>query len=115
MGLDIGSKTVTDFTNAINTANTIVWNGPMGVFEFPNFAKGTVSIAKAIADRTQKAGAISIIGGADGPTSIFLAGKLGQTPSRSLTSPLEVVPLLRSSRASSFPVSLLLLMLKRVV
>ena len=74
MGLDIGSKTVTDFTNAINTANTIVWNGPMGVFEFPHFAKGTVSIAKAIADRTQKAGAISIIGGGDSVSAVKKAG-----------------------------------------
>lgn len=61
MGLDIGTKTIELFTGAIKGAGTIVWNGPMGVFEFPAFADGTKSMAKALAD----SGAVTIIGGGD--------------------------------------------------
>lgn len=61
MGLDIGEKTVKLFSDEINNAKTVVWNGPMGVFEMSNFAKGTFEIAKAIAESE----AISIIGGGD--------------------------------------------------
>ena len=60
-GLDIGTKTIALFSDAIKGAGTIVWNGPMGVFEFPAFADGTKSMAKAMAD----SGAVTIIGGGD--------------------------------------------------
>ncbi len=65
MGLDIGQKTQTDYAIRLSKAKTIVWNGPMGVFEWPPFAVGTMSVARAIADATQKHGAISIVGGGD--------------------------------------------------
>ena len=61
-GLDIGPKTAELFANAINGAKTVVWNGPMGCFEMPNFANGTIAIAKAMADLKD---ATTIIGGGD--------------------------------------------------
>ncbi len=61
MGLDIGNRTVQLFSDVINKAGTVIWNGPMGVFEWSNFSKGTVEIARAIAE----SGAVSIIGGGD--------------------------------------------------
>ena len=70
MGLDIGEKSVALFSEAIKSAGTVIWNGPMGVFEMDNFAKGTIAIAKAVAD----SGAISIIGGGD---SVAAVTKLG--------------------------------------
>lgn len=70
MGLDIGPKTQEVFANAINGAGTVIWNGPMGVSEWDNFAAGTISVAKAVAD----SGAISIIGGGD---SVAAVTKLG--------------------------------------
>jgi len=63
-GVDIGDKAVSDISRFINNAKTIVWNGPMGIFEIDNFAKGTEAVAKAVADATLK-GAISIVGGGD--------------------------------------------------
>ena len=60
-GLDIGPKTCELFADAVKNAKTVVWNGPMGVFEFPNFAKGTIAVAQAMADSD----AITIIGGGD--------------------------------------------------
>ena len=70
MGVDIGSQTIEWYSKAILKAKTIIWNGPMGVFEFPNFAKGTEEIAKAVS----KADAISIIGGGDSAAAIELLG-----------------------------------------
>ena len=70
MGVDIGSLTIEKYSNAIRKAKTIIWNGPMGVFEFENFAKGTEEIAKAVS----KADAISIIGGGDSAAAIELLG-----------------------------------------
>ncbi len=70
MGLDIGPKTVEAFAGVIATAKTIVWNGPMGVFEKPPFDKGTVAIAKAVAD----SGAISVVGGGDSEKAVKSAG-----------------------------------------
>ena len=70
MGLDIGEKTVKLFSDEINNAKTVVWNGPMGVFEMSNFAKGTFKIAKAIAESE----AISIIGGGDSASSAEKSG-----------------------------------------
>ena len=64
MGLDIGPKTQTDYAVRLMHAKTIVWNGPMGVFEWPPFAVGTMSVARAIVDATAK-GATSIVGGGD--------------------------------------------------
>jgi phosphoglycerate kinase len=65
MGLDIGPRTQTDYARRLHKAKTIVWNGPMGVFEWPPFAVGTMSVANAIVEATQKHGATSIVGGGD--------------------------------------------------
>jgi phosphoglycerate kinase len=73
MGLDIGPKTVDAYKAEIAKAKTIVWNGPMGVFEMPAFAKGTLEIAKAVATATG-AGAISIIGGGDSVAAVHQSG-----------------------------------------
>lgn len=70
MGLDIGPETQEVFANAIKGAGTVIWNGPMGVSEWDNFAAGTICVAKAVADL----GAISIIGGGD---SVAAVTKLG--------------------------------------
>ncbi|NQU17388.1 MAG: phosphoglycerate kinase [Candidatus Saganbacteria bacterium] len=72
-GMDIGPDTVRKFANAICDAKTIVWNGPMGVFEMDRFANGTIEIAKMVADVTSK-GAISIIGGGDSVSAVTKAG-----------------------------------------
>lgn len=69
MGLDIGPKTQTKFALAIKKAKTVVWNGPMGVFEFRPFSTGTQQVAKAIGSAT-KAGAISIVGGGDSAAAV---------------------------------------------
>jgi phosphoglycerate kinase len=73
MGLDIGPKTATAYAAEIAKAKTIVWNGPMGVFEMPAFAKGTLEIAKAVAAATT-AGAISIVGGGDSVAAVHQSG-----------------------------------------
>jgi phosphoglycerate kinase len=73
MGLDIGPKTIEAYKAEIAKAKTIVWNGPMGVFEMPAFAKGTLEIAKAVA-ATTAAGATSIIGGGDSVAAVHRAG-----------------------------------------
>ncbi|MDD6490112.1 MAG: phosphoglycerate kinase [Clostridia bacterium] len=70
MGLDIGPKTREKFANALNGAGTVVWNGPMGVSEWENFANGTIAVAKAVAD----SGAISIIGGGDSAAAVEKLG-----------------------------------------
>lgn len=70
MGMDIGAKTIGMFSGEIKKAKTIVWNGPMGVFEFDNFANGTREIARAVAE----SGAISIIGGGDSAAAIEQLG-----------------------------------------
>jgi phosphoglycerate kinase len=71
MGLDIGPESVELFSEEISRAATIVWNGPMGVFEIPQFAKGTFRVARAVADN---AGATSIIGGGDSVSAAKAAG-----------------------------------------
>ena len=73
MGLDIGPATVKLFCDEIAKAKTIVWNGPMGVFEFDNFAKGTFAIANKLVEVTSK-GAVTIIGGGDSAAAISKAG-----------------------------------------
>ncbi len=70
MGLDIGPKTQELFSEAIKDSGTVVWNGPMGVFEWDKFAKGTIAIAKAVADSN----AISIIGGGDSASAVEKLG-----------------------------------------
>jgi len=70
MGLDIGPKTVALFCDAVKGAGTIVWNGPMGVFEFPAFAVGTKAMAKALAE----SGAVTIIGGGDSAAAVEQLG-----------------------------------------
>lgn len=70
MGLDIGPKTSELFSNEIKSAKTVIWNGPMGVFEFENFAKGTVEVAKAMAESN----AITIIGGGDSAAAVNILG-----------------------------------------
>ena len=72
--LDIGPKSVAEFSNAIKGAKLIVWNGPMGVFERPQFAAGTKAIAEAVAGATQKNGAVTIIGGGDSAAAIEQMG-----------------------------------------
>ncbi len=68
--LDIGPETVKTFSEVIADAGTVVWNGPMGVFEFPRFAVGTFDIAKAVANSK----AVSIIGGGDSVSAINQSG-----------------------------------------
>ena len=73
MGLDIGPETIQAYKLEIAKAKTIVWNGPMGVFEMPAFAKGTLEIAKAVAAATAD-GATSIIGGGDSVAAVHQSG-----------------------------------------
>ena len=70
MGMDIGPKTRELFAAAVKGAGTVVWNGPMGVFEFPNFAGGTWAMAEAVA----KSGAVTIIGGGDSASAVEKSG-----------------------------------------
>jgi phosphoglycerate kinase len=69
MGLDIAEKTIEQFSEVIGNSRTILWNGPMGVFEMEKFSKGTTAVAKAIAAATSK-GAYSLIGGGDSVAAI---------------------------------------------
>ena len=73
VGLDIGVETIEVFSRALEDAKTIVWNGPMGMFEEKPFDEGTVAIAKAVADATEK-GATSIVGGGDSVSAVNQAG-----------------------------------------
>lgn len=73
MGLDIGPKTIAAYAAEIAKAKTIVWNGPMGVFEMPSFAKGTLEVAKAVAAATVS-GTTSIVGGGDSVAAVHQSG-----------------------------------------
>lgn len=73
IGMDIGPETITKYKKAIMDSHTIVWNGPMGVFEMDNFSNGTFEIAKALSEAT-KSGSITIIGGGDSASAIAKAG-----------------------------------------
>jgi len=73
MGLDIGNETIKLFSEELMKSKTIVWNGPMGVFEMDNFAKGTFAIADTLAKATEK-GAVTVIGGGDSAAAIAKAG-----------------------------------------
>jgi len=77
MGLDVGPKTIEEFRREISTARMIVWNGPLGMFEKPAFAQGTLAIAQAVAAAT-KSGATSIIGGGDSVAAVEQAGVASQ-------------------------------------
>ena len=73
MGLDIGEQARAAFSEVIKNSKTIIWNGPMGVFEMPNFANGTKAIATAVAEATQ-AGAFSLVGGGDSVAAVNQMG-----------------------------------------
>ena len=73
MGLDIGPETVKLFSRIVADSQTVVWNGPMGVFEMSNFAAGTNAIAQALADATRN-GAVTVVGGGDSAAAIAQAG-----------------------------------------
>lgn len=73
MGLDIGPEAITEFSKVIASSKTIIWNGPMGVFEMPNFAEGTKAIATAVAEAT-KSGAFSLVGGGDSVAAVNQMG-----------------------------------------
>jgi len=77
-GLDIGPATVKAYSEVIARARTILWNGPMGLFENPQFAAGTSAIAHAVAQATQTRGALSIIGGGDSVKAVNKAGLASQ-------------------------------------
>lgn len=70
MGLDIGPKTAALYANEVKTAKTVVWNGPMGVFENPTLAKGTMAVAQALADTD----ATTVIGGGDSAAAVINLG-----------------------------------------
>ena len=73
-GLDIGPETIKKFTDVVLNSKTILWNGPMGVFEFENFSKGTDAIAEAVVKATEENGAFSLIGGGDSASAVNQAG-----------------------------------------
>ncbi|HIT90689.1 MAG TPA: phosphoglycerate kinase, partial [Candidatus Merdenecus merdavium] len=70
LGLDIGPKTQKLYADAVKSAKTVVWNGPMGVFEMPNFANGTIAVAKALAEIE----GTTIIGGGDSAAAVNILG-----------------------------------------
>lgn len=74
MALDIGPKTVALFSDVVSGSKTVIWNGPMGVFEMPCYSNGTFTICKVLAECTAKNGLLSIIGGGDSATAIELCG-----------------------------------------
>jgi phosphoglycerate kinase len=74
IGVDIGPKTIEEYAKVIAGAKTVIWNGPMGIFEKPPFDKGTVALAKAVAD----SGAVSVVGGGDSEKAIKAAGVTGK-------------------------------------
>ena len=74
LGLDIGPKTIELYASAVADAGTVIWNGPMGVFEFPAFAKGTEAVAEALS----KTGAITIVGGGDSAAAVEQLGYAGK-------------------------------------
>ena len=73
MGLDVGPDTEAQFAQVIQRSKTILWNGPLGVFEMKNFAKGTIALGYAIAEATNN-GAFSLVGGGDSVAAVKLFG-----------------------------------------
>ena len=103
-GLDIGTKTAELYADAVKSAKTVVWNGPMGVFENPILAKGTIAVAKALAETE----ATTIIGGGDSAAAVNTAiplrlSTISASATRCPTSPPAAALPLNSSRARSFP------------
>ena len=74
MGLDIGPNTIKLYSDVIRAAKTVIWNGPMGVFELPCYSTGTFTICRVLAECTEKDGLLSIIGGGDSATAIEACG-----------------------------------------
>lgn len=74
IAVDIGPKTVEAFSKLIGSAKTVIWNGPMGIFEMPPFDTGTVALAKAVAESGAESGAVSVVGGGDSEKAIKSAG-----------------------------------------
>lgn len=75
MGLDVGPAAISKFQSTIKKAKSILWNGPMGVFEFSNFSKGTFAVAEAVAEATQQNKAYSLVGGGDSVAALHKSGK----------------------------------------
>ena len=73
IGVDIGPRTIDAFLEHINSAGTVIWNGPMGIFENPRFAQGTFAIAQGLVDATDR-GCITIVGGGDSAAAVAKAG-----------------------------------------
>ena len=74
MGLDIGPETAKNYAEAIKDSKTVFWNGPMGVFEFPNFADGTKAVAEAMIAATKENGSFTVVGGGDSAASVRTLG-----------------------------------------
>lgn len=74
MSLDIGPETEKRYADAIEKSKTVFWNGPMGVFEFPNFADGTRAVAEAMITATKNNGSFSVVGGGDSAASVRTLG-----------------------------------------
>ena len=74
LGLDLGPDSIKAFSEVVRNSKTILWNGPMGVFEMSTFAKGTTAVAQAIADATRESGAFSLIGGGDSAAAVNQLG-----------------------------------------
>ncbi|WP_412067475.1 phosphoglycerate kinase [Rubrivirga sp. IMCC43871] len=74
MGLDIGPQTREQYAHIISGAKTVIWNGPMGVFELAPFAEGTLSVAQALADATSEREALTVVGGGDSVAAVVQAG-----------------------------------------
>jgi len=70
MGLDIGPEATEAYRKVISNAKTILWNGPMGVFEMESFSAGTITIGKAVAEATENHGAFSLVGGGDSVAAV---------------------------------------------
>jgi len=77
IGVDIGPETIRSFSEKVRTAQTVVWNGPLGIFEIEAFSKGTVEIARCLAEATER-GALSIVGGGDSIAAVRKAGVEGK-------------------------------------
>jgi phosphoglycerate kinase len=69
MAMDVGPKTIEDYKEVLSTAKSIVWNGPVGVFEFDAFAKGTETVARLVAEATGR-GAMTVVGGGDSVAAV---------------------------------------------
>ena len=74
MGLDIGPETAKRYAEALAASKTVFWNGPMGVFEFPNFADGTKAVAEAMIAATKENGSFTVVGGGDSAASVRTLG-----------------------------------------